>query len=52
MKQFGNFIFNFFQPVLDFIDMYGRAKAASELASLGRYEEALRIMEKDKEVHP
>ena len=52
MKQFGKLIFNFFKPVLDAIDMYGKAKAASELARLGKYDQALRLMEKDTEVHP
>jgi hypothetical protein len=35
-----------------FLESVGRARAASELARLGRYEEARRIYEKDTEVHP
>ena len=35
-----------------FLESIGRARAASELARVGRYEEARKIYEDDTEVHP
>ena len=35
-----------------FLESIGRARAAAELARVGRYEEARRIYEEDTEVHP
>lgn len=46
----------FFLSIIDnivvFFDTFGRARAASELARQGKIDEALRLMEKDNEVHP
>lgn len=38
--------------IVDFLQAFGRARAAAELARLGRYEEARRLYEQDTEVHP
>lgn len=43
---------NFWLSILEFFEDLGRARAASELARAGRYEEARRLYEKDTEVHP
>ena len=37
---------------LEILESLGRARAASELARLGRYDEARKLYEKDTEVHP
>jgi hypothetical protein len=34
------------------LDTFGRMRAASELARQGKHEEALRLMDADREVHP
>lgn len=38
--------------IVGFFDTYGRARAAADLARQGRYDEACRLMEVDREVHP
>jgi hypothetical protein len=38
--------------IVGFLQAFGRARAAAELARLGRYEEARRLYEQDTEVHP
>lgn len=43
---------NLWESFLMFLESIGRAKAAAELARLGRYEEARRLYEEDTEVHP
>ena len=40
------------ESIVDFFEGLGRARAASELARLGKYEEARKLFEKDTEVHP
>lgn len=40
------------ESILLFIESLGKAQAASELAKMGRYEEARKLYEDDKEVHP
>ena len=40
------------ESFLLFLESIGRARAASELARLGRYEEARKLYERDTEVHP
>jgi hypothetical protein len=40
------------EGVLEFFESLGRARAAAELARLGKYEEARKLFEKDTEVHP
>lgn len=43
---------NLWQSIVDFFEAFSRARAAAELARLGRYEEARRLYEQDTEVHP
>ncbi len=43
---------DFWNSIVDFFESFGRAKAASELVRQGKYDEALRLMEIDREVHP
>jgi hypothetical protein len=38
--------------ILEMFEAFGRARAAAELARLGRYDEARRLYEQDTEVHP
>ena len=43
---------NLWESFILFLESIGRARAASELARLGRYEEARRLYEKETEIHP
>lgn len=43
---------NLWESIVDFFEAFSRARAAAELARLGRYEEARRLYEQDTEVHP
>ena len=43
---------NLWESFMMFLESVGRARAAAELARLGRYEEARRIYEQDTEIHP
>lgn len=40
------------ESIVDFFESMGRARAAAELARLGRHEEARKLFENDTEVHP
>ena len=40
------------ESIVDFFESIGRARAAAELTRLGKYDEARRLFDKDKEVHP
>lgn len=43
---------DFWKKIWDFFEDIGRARAASELARAGKYDEARRLYDKDTEVHP
>jgi hypothetical protein len=40
------------ESIVDFFEDLGRARAAAELARLGKYDEARKLYEQDTEVHP
>lgn len=40
------------ESVLMFFESMGRARAASQLVRLGKYDEARRLFENDTEIHP